>query len=133
MLRLNGLQASCVPKATCTCNICSKSSAQWCWASFEIMPCNLGTKGQQRSAQAVTSMQVILELVFGMDEKRLTPELLERCRAAFDVFDENLLSFPINLPGFGKTTLSCTRLLIASRAGNPAPTHGEVYALQGGC
>ena len=78
-------------------------------------------------------MQVILELVFGMDEKRLTPELLERCRAAFDVFDEHLLSFPINLPGFGETTLSCTRLLIAFHAGDPAPTQGEVDDLQEEC
>lgn len=46
-------------------------------------------------------LQVILELVFGMDPQRLTPEVLQRCSTAFNTFDEHLFSFPINLPGFG--------------------------------
>jgi len=55
--------------------------------------------------------QVILELVFGLGPDRLTPELLERCHAAFITFDEHLFSFPIDLPGFGMLTSHQSNLL----------------------
>ncbi len=53
------------------------------------------------SGKNMLCLQVILELVFGMGPDRLTPELLERCHKAFVMWDANLFSFPVNLPGFG--------------------------------
>ena len=55
--------------------------------------------------------QIILKLVFGLGPDRLTPELLERCHAAFITFDEHLFSFPIDLPGFGMLTSHKSNLL----------------------
>ncbi len=38
-----------------------------------------------------------------MGPDRLTAELLERCHKAFIMWDQNLFSFPIDLPGFGRS------------------------------
>ena len=78
-------------------------------------------------------MQVILELVLGMDKERLMPELLERCHVAFEVLDEHLFSFPINLPGFGETTLLCMRLFSSIPCVDPSAHSEQACALQGEC
>ncbi|CAK0785282.1 hypothetical protein CVIRNUC_008488 [Coccomyxa viridis] len=47
------------------------------------------------------TFRVILELVFGFEEGRLSPELVDHYTNTFIVLAEHLFSYPINFPGFG--------------------------------
>ena len=55
------------------------------------------------------TVQVILELVFGFGEDRLSPKLVDHYTQTFIVLAEHLFSYPINLPGFGALLLDALR------------------------
>ena len=57
------------------------------------------------SPSLVATVQVILELVFGFEEGRLSPELVDHYTNTFIVLAEHLFSYPINFPGFGAVLL----------------------------
>ena len=61
------------------------------------------------STTLVTTVQVILELVFGFGEDRLSPELVDHYTRTFIVLVEHLFSYPINLPGFGEVLSAILR------------------------
>ena len=61
------------------------------------------------SPSLVATVQVILELVFGFGEDRLSPELVDNYTKTFIVLVEHLFSYPINLPGFGALLLDILR------------------------
>ena len=50
-----------------------------------------------------------------MGPDRLTPELLQRCHEAFTIWDVNLFSFPVNLPGFGEFAIHPQHVLYETR------------------
>lgn len=55
-----------------------------------------------------------------MGPDRLTPELLERCHKAFVMWDANLFSFPVNLPGFGRSATCSTAMTFTYYSGSGA-------------